>query len=191
MIKVLISVIMAVASITTGAAHAQTYNATGSESQAASSDMGMYQLTLQAFRASDYLNRPNNEQAKYVKWAVEKVILANGFPVLATQSCQIIQYDAQGPWYLVPEGADILIAGGQIMGNAKHMTPSQLRRDVSAKQASIAGLEIFYATSNVNRALYLSLADIAQKSFPTIRSLKMNRQQAVAFLSKVFTSLQE
>lgn len=167
-----------------GKAQAQTYNQTGSDRQSASADVGMYQLTLQAFRASDYFNRPNIEQAKHVKWSVQKIILAAGIPVLAMQSGQIIPYQAQGDWYLIPEGAATLISSGQIMGNAKHMTPSQLRRDVSATQASVAILEVFYDTSNVNRALYLSLAEIAQKSFPTIRSQKMNRQQAVAFLSK-------
>ena len=68
--KLFIIAMIATCLITTGA-HAQTYNATGSERQAASNDMGMYQLTLEAFRKSDYYLHGDYYQAKMARWAAD------------------------------------------------------------------------------------------------------------------------
>ena len=99
--------------IATGA-QAQTYNATGSERQAASNDMGMYQLTLQAFRQSEYYLRSTGAQAQHVRWSFNKVILVQGLATLVSPSGQIITYTPNNvKWYELSSSGRFLMVGGE------------------------------------------------------------------------------
>jgi len=196
--KLLISAMIAACLITT-MAQAQTYNATGSERQAASNDMGMYQLTLEAFRKSNYYLNAYSRQSDSVRFAVDKVILANGLPALVGPTGQIVQYEVeQGGWFRMNEGMKILVGhlgkegAGEMAGYQMTYAVSPesygARIDFSKpiRSTSDVALEEFNEVSNWQRAIYLTFADIAQKSFSNIRMQKMNRQASVNYLTNQF-----
>jgi len=147
--KLLISAMIAACLITT-MAQAQTYNATGSERQAASNDMGMYQLTLEAFRSSQYYLNPQNEPQRLVREAIDTSSFGVGKVILVNAAGQI-----SPPW---PDS-------GPYRTEDTRVTLSKFI-DAAKKQ----------------RIIYLSLSDIAEQSFPAIRSKKMNRKASVIYL---------
>lgn len=199
--KLLISAMIAACLITT-VAQAQTYNATGSERQAASNDMGMYQLTLQAFRQSQYYLHGDFYQAKATRWAADTSIMSKNMPALVTPTGQIIEYPIGMPgvelqgrgqpikkWFKASSGSRFTELLGGFGSNVSTPLPSPtflfpLMTKIEVTNTSTAALENFTNISLLQRALYLSLADIAENSFPVIRSNRMSRQSAVIYLVK-------
>jgi len=203
--KLLIIAMIAACLITTGA-HAQTYNATGSERQAASADIGMYQLTLEAFRKSDYYLHGDYYQAKMARWAADTSVMSKNMPALVTPTGQIIEYSIGAPgsimigngqpikkWFKASGGSRFSeLMGGASFG-ASAGSPSQspsptflyaLMSGTEVTNTSTAALSTFNNLALMQRVLYLSLADIAENSFQAIRRQRMNRGSAVTYLTK-------
>jgi hypothetical protein len=194
--KLLIYSMISACLITTFA-QAQTYNATGSERQAASNDMGMYQLTLEAFRKSDYYLNPQSGQANNVRWAFDTVILAKGFPAIVRPTGQIIEYMVSSEervtnWVeadrsRVGPGAGIITyeTAGQSLFTVVSTIPTNMSKgNQEILNTSTLALNTFVNLSNTQRSIFLTLADIAEKSFSVIRNKKLNRSAAVSYLSK-------
>jgi len=192
--RVLIGAMMAASLITT-AAHAQTYNATGTERQAASNDMGMYQLTLEAFMKSQYYLHDTSKQARNVRGAFDTVVLAKGVPALVSPSGQIVEYSIRGKWYEIPSGSRYAVAyqtlGTSVGGSSTSGLDATvvvydhkvINPNTPVINSSSEALQRFKDQSDIQRALYLSLADIAQSAFLVIRNKKMNKNSAVAYMS--------
>ena len=181
------------------AAQAQTYNATGSERQAASADMGMYQLTLEAFRKSDYYQHGDYYQAKMVRWAADTVVMSKKYPALVTPTGQIIGYTIGMPgvgvlgigppvkkWFKANGGSRYTQFGKGDSGSESESPTFKYHSmtNVEVTNTSNVALIDFINISVIQKGLYLSLADIAEKSFPVIRSQRMSRQSAVIYLIK-------
>lgn len=88
MIKKSIIAMTACALLSSGIANAQIYNESASSRQSASSDLGMYQLTLAAFRASNFFNG-YSQASQFIRKQVDKTkfggeacitVNSNGFP---------------------------------------------------------------------------------------------------------------
>lgn len=168
--KLLISAMIAACLIAIGA-QAQTYNATGSERQAASNDMGMYQLTLEAFRKSEYYLNPQTRQAKIIHDAIDVTNFGVGRQVLILPNGQITSYKTGSTGNLIE------VTKWKKSGYSNKF-------DASLIEDSALTLSEFNKTASYQRIVYLSFSDIAEKSFPVIRSKKMNRQAAVKYLSQ-------
>jgi len=161
---------MITASLIATMAQAQTYNATGSERQAASNEMGMYQLTLEAFRKSQYYQDPQTQQARIVHDAIDKTNFGKGRVVRTLPSGQITQIkydDSITPvmrWVQTP------------------LYQNRSLKDEDLIEDSQKTWNEFRQIATYQRVIYLSLADIAQSSFPVIRSKRMNRKLVIDYM---------
>jgi len=204
--KLFIIAMIATCLITTGA-HAQTYNATGSERQAASNDMGMYQLTLEAFRKSDYYLHGDYYQAKMARWAADTSVMNKNMPALVTPTGQIIEYSISAPgstmggngqpikkWFKANGGSrfsEIKLSQGLGPSTTQSPSPTFLYAQMSGVEVtntSTYALSTFNNLALMQIVLYLTLADIAENSFQAIRSQRMNRHSAVMYLTKQIDS---
>ena len=162
---------MTAACLITTMAQAQTYNSTGSDRQAASNDMGMYQLTLEAFRKSQYYLNPQTQQAKIVHDAVDVTSFGRG-RVIRT----------------LPNGQITLVKYPMSNAPVKRWIQSPLYQRMDVKDSDLIEdsqrtLDEFAEITTYQRVIYLSLADIAQTSFQAIRSKRMNRESAVNYIA--------